>query len=38
MPADRVAAAVTTAVCAPPGTHVDEIQLMPEGPPSRGES
>jgi NAD(P)-dependent dehydrogenase (short-subunit alcohol dehydrogenase family) len=38
MPADRVAAAVTTAVCAPPGTHLDEIQLMPEGPPSRGES
>ncbi len=37
MPPEHVAAAVLTAVQAPPGTHLDEIQLMPEGPPRQGE-
>lgn len=37
MPPERVASAVTAAVSAPPGTHLDEIQIMPEGPPRRGE-
>lgn len=37
MPPERVAEAVATAVSAPPGTHLDEIQIMPEGPPRRGE-
>jgi NAD(P)-dependent dehydrogenase (short-subunit alcohol dehydrogenase family) len=36
MPPESVAAAVTSAVCAPPGTHLDEIQIMPEGPPRGG--
>ncbi|MEN8181523.1 MAG: SDR family NAD(P)-dependent oxidoreductase [Myxococcota bacterium] len=32
MPPESVARAVLGAVTAPPGTHLDEIQLMPEGP------
>jgi NAD(P)-dependent dehydrogenase (short-subunit alcohol dehydrogenase family) len=33
MPAESVARAVVAAVTAPRGTHLDEIQLMPEAPP-----
>jgi NAD(P)-dependent dehydrogenase (short-subunit alcohol dehydrogenase family) len=33
MPPESVAQAVVTAVTAPPGTHLDVIQVMPEGPP-----
>jgi NAD(P)-dependent dehydrogenase (short-subunit alcohol dehydrogenase family) len=33
MPPESVARAVVTAVSAPPGTHLDVIQVMPEGPP-----
>ena len=34
MPAESVAAAVVSVVSAPPGTHIDVVQVMPEGPPS----
>ena len=33
MPAESVAHAVVAAVSAPPGTHLDVIQLGPEAPP-----
>jgi hypothetical protein len=32
LPAESVAAAVVSAVTAPPGTHVDMIQVNPEAP------
>lgn len=32
MPAESVARAVVAAITAPPGTHLDTIQLVPEGP------
>ena len=36
LPAESVAQAVVTAVFAPPGTQLDVIQVMPEGPSSSG--
>ena len=36
LPAQSVAAAVVTVVSAPPGTHLDVVQVMPEGPPDGG--
>jgi NADP-dependent 3-hydroxy acid dehydrogenase YdfG len=37
LPAESVAAAVVSVVTAPPGTHVDEVQVNPVPPPSRRE-
>ena len=37
MPPENVAQAVLTTVLAPPGTHLDLIQVMPEGPPEVAE-
>jgi len=37
LPAESVAAAVVAVVTAPPGTHLDEIQINPEGPVQRNE-
>ena len=37
MPPESVAQAVISVITAPPGTHVDLVQLMPEGPPGTGE-
>ncbi len=34
LPAESVAAAVVAVVFAPPGTHLDVVQVMPEGPPA----
>ena len=36
MPAESVADAVVTVVSAPPGTHLDVVQVMPEGPLASG--
>lgn len=36
MPCESVARAVVTAVTAPPGTRLDLVELMPEGPPESG--
>lgn len=37
MPPESVAQAVVSVITAPPGTHLDLVQLMPEGPPDSGE-